>query len=315
MKRGNISVVIPTMNRLNTLKETLESYMSGEIVPDQIVVVDQTENIELRDQIRKSLDLYRNQAEVNYFYLEMPSSTKARNIGLSQCKNDIVVFSDDDITVQPNTLKNVMEIMKNRRIAMIAGINSKAGFSDSKMGFLFGRKSYSKRNIGHVTSAMFGRFPLHKVSGMVSTEWAMGFFFVIRKSLVNKWKIRWDENLISYAYAEDLDFSFSYYKHAKLEQLACVLDERVTVEHRVSHEYRIPTRKSTIMLVINREYLSYKHHMGFKSRLMTRWSNFGELLFRLMKGSGVRDLIHAQWICDKHRKELSSGKIDPEWYR
>lgn len=316
MKRVKISVVIPTMNRWNTLKETLESYVSADVLPAQIVIVDQTKEEQLRDKIKASVDLLRDRVDVTYSYQTIPSSTKARNTGLSLCKNDIVVFSDDDITVQPDTLRNVADIMKNQQIAMIAGINSRSGFSNSKLGYLFGKKSFAKRNIGHVTNAMYGRFPYHKVKGIVYTEWAMGFFFVIRKSLADRWNIRWDENLTSYAYAEDLDFSFSYFKQAKSEHLTCILDDRVVVEHRVSDEWRIPSRKHTIMVVINREYLSYKHKMGIKSRIMTRWSNFGDILLRVIKRSGgVKDMIDAQLICDKHRKELKNGKINPEWYK
>lgn len=316
MERVNISVVIPTMNRLNTLKETLMCYMSAETIPKQIIIIDQTQDKYLREQIKSASNSYRDKTEVTYFYQAIPSLTKARNTGISLCKNDIVIFSDDDVTVQPDTLKNIIKIMQDKYIAMIAGINSRDKFSNSKLGYFFGKKSYKKRNIGHVTSAIYGRFPQHQVTGMVNTEWAMGFFFVIRKSLADRWNIRWDENLISYAYAEDLDFSFSYYKQAKLEHLACVLDDRVIVEHRASNEWRIPSRKHTIMVVVNREYLSYKHKMGFKSRILTRWSNFGDLLFRIIKRSGgVKDLIDAQLICDKHRKELSKGEINPQWYQ
>jgi cellulose synthase/poly-beta-1,6-N-acetylglucosamine synthase-like glycosyltransferase len=84
---------------------------------------------------------------------------KAKNTGLSLCKNDIVIFSDDDVTVQSDALRNVMEIMKNQRIVMIAGINNRDKFSTLKLGYLFGRKSYIKRNIGYVTSAIYEQFP------------------------------------------------------------------------------------------------------------------------------------------------------------
>lgn len=314
MIREDISIVIPTMNRPNALKETLDSYISAERLPAQIVIIDQTDDEQLRLQIKESVSRYKDKVKITYFYQDSPSLTKARNIGISLCKNDVIVFSDDDITVQKDTIKNVMQIMRNQQIAMIAGINSRAGFSNSKIGYLFGKKSYAKRNIGHVTSAMYGRFPQHRVIGSVDTEWAMGFFFVIRKSLADKWNVHWDENLTSYAYAEDLDFSYSYYKHAQSEHLNCILDERVIVEHRASEEWRIPSRKSTMMMVLNREYLSYKHKMGLKSRIMTRWSNIGDFLFRIVRKGGIRDLFDTQLICDRHRKELAKGRINPEWY-
>lgn len=311
---NSISLVIPTMNRLETLQETMDSYVSGTFIPNQIVIVDQTQDEQLRAKIISMLQKYSESVRIDYKYQEVPSLTKARNIGLGMCRNDIVIFSDDDVTIQKDTIQKVFEIMEAKDISMIAGINSRDGFSNSKIGYLFGKKSYSKRNIGHVTKAMFGRFPENKVEGSVETEWSMGFFFVIRKSLAERWNNFWDEKLTSYAYAEDLDFSYSYYKHSKAENLKCILDERIIVEHRVSTEWRVPTRKSTMMYVLNREYLSYKHHMGCTSRILIRWCNFGDFLMRLAKKAKAGDILEAQRVCDKHRKELAIGILKPEWY-
>ena len=153
------------MNRLDTLKETIDSYISTEMLPDQIIIVDQTSDSSLREQIKCLLNDYNSIVKLDYYYQEKPSLTKARNTGLKMCRNDVVIFSDDDITVQPSTVKNAVEIMKNLEIAMIAGINSRDGFSNSKIGYIFGKKSYKKRNIGHVTAAMYGRFPEKKIGG------------------------------------------------------------------------------------------------------------------------------------------------------
>ena len=46
--REKVTVIIPTMNRLETLKVTLDSYTQGTIIPDQIVIVDQTQDETLR---------------------------------------------------------------------------------------------------------------------------------------------------------------------------------------------------------------------------------------------------------------------------
>lgn len=311
---NQISIVIPTMNRLETLQETIDSYVSGDILPDQIVIVDQTQDEQFRIQIVSMIQKYSEKVQIDYIYQNAPSSTKARNIGVDICRNDIIAFSDDDITVQKDTIKNVLDIMKDEGISMIAGINSRDGLSKSRIGYLFGKKSYRKRKIGHVTKAMLGRFPENRVEESVETEWAMGFFFVVRKSLIERWNNFWDEKLTSYAYAEDLDFSYSYYKHSKDEGLKCILNEGVVVEHRVSTEWRVPTRKSTMMYVLNREYLSYKHHMGWQSRILMRWCNFGDFLMRLGKRAEALDLLEAQRVCEKHRKELANGILKAEWY-
>ena len=63
-------------------------------------------------------------------------------------------------------------------------------------------------------------FPTH-IDSITDTEWAMGFFSVYRTFLIRKWNLKWDEHLINYAYPEDLDFSYSYYKYAKTEGFKC----------------------------------------------------------------------------------------------
>lgn len=113
---------------------------------------------------------------------------------------------------------------------------------------LFGMASFRKRSMGHMARACYGVFP-SSIGDMTSTEWAMGFFFVVRKSLMEKWHLRFDENLKSYAYAEDLDFTYGYYLKANAEKLRCIMSRKLVVRHNASREYRIPLRKHTFMLV------------------------------------------------------------------
>ncbi len=314
---NDITVIIPTMNRPESLKETIESYMQGEELPAQIVVVDQSQEETIQKKNREMLEAFGNQVQMDYIYQKEPSSTKARNTGIKASKNELLVFSDDDITVKKSTIKDIVQIMKDKSISMVAGINSKDKFGKmKKSAYIFGRHSYKKRNIGHISKAVLGRFPQYAIVGEVETEWAMGFFFIVRKSLVEKWNITWDETLTSYAFGEDMDFSYSYYKKSLEEELRCIFDEKIVVEHRVSMEWRQPTKKSTMMLVINREYFSYKHRMGKSCRLMARWSNFGVFLQRALKRKGgAKDVLWAQHVCNKHRKELAAGIIKPEWYQ
>ena len=79
-----LSVVIPTMNRPKSLKDTIISFLSGSKVPDEIVIVDQS----LSDDTEKMLHILKQDfQEINFIYLklEKPSLTKARNMGLDFC--------------------------------------------------------------------------------------------------------------------------------------------------------------------------------------------------------------------------------------
>lgn len=302
-----ISVLIPTMNRPETLKRTLDTYAQADRAPSQIVVVDQSQDTETAKEIEKIVKSFEG-IDTVYVYQETPSLTAARNNALKYAKEEIIVCSDDDVDVYKDTLYNVYRVMSDESVSMIAGLDDKSGGKNGSIGYLLGTRSFKKRRIGHVTLSMLGRFP-DEVKGQVDTEWAMGFFFSVKKSLIMKWNLRWDENLTSYAFSEDLDFSYAYFKNSRKENLRCVFDETVHVKHMVSREYRVPSKKSTFMYVINRYYLSYKHNMGLKSRLAMKWCNFWRLIERILRKEKPGDFINAQRCLRKNIKKVKSGEI------
>lgn len=304
-----ISIVIPTMNRPRSLKRTIDKIMECDNLPAQIVVVDQSNNEENKINNRNTLKHYTESILCSYIHLAKPSLTAARNIGTEACENDIIIHSDDDVDVKEDTILNVFELMSNDNVSLIAGIDDNISTGKSKFGFFAYTKSYIKRNLGHVTLSIFGRFPESNITTEVSTEWAMGFFFVIRKSLLTKWNLAWDENLIKYAYAEDLDFSYSYYKLATKEMKSCIISPKVIVKHLVSQEHRTLSFEATMMYVLHREYISYKHFKSPISRLATRWSNFFMIIIRIFSRKAPLDMIKAQYLCDKHRRELRKLNI------
>lgn len=307
-----ISVLIPTMNRTESLRNTVLSYLSCEYIPSQIVIIDQSTKETDRVKNQRFIHSLSTICEIQWVYQEVPSLTAARNTAFSFAKNEIIVFSDDDIEVEKVTLQRVFSLMKRSEIAMIAGINLNSIGVKSKtryyMGYLLGTKSFRHRKGGYVTLSMLGRYPV-AIKGEIPTQWAMGYFFVVRKSLVSHWGLKWDENLTSYAYAEDLDFSYSYYKKAKTEHLKCVLNDRVKVKHLASKEYRIPSRKSTFMYVLNRAYLSKKHKMGWRSCFMMNWCNFWIFMERVIQHQNPRDMFDACVYLRKHRKEVLRGNL------
>lgn len=313
-KIENISVVIPTMGRPLTLKRTLETMLKSTVLPKQVVIVDQSTELAHRREIAGYKDLFSNEGKVEYtyFYQEQASLTKARNNGARLATEEILVCCDDDVDVNGDTFEKVRELMSDEKMAMIAGLDSNLNLGKRNAGgYFWGRKSYKKRKIGHVTKSMYGVFPL-AFQKETKTEWAMGFFFVVRKSLLEKWKLGWDEKLISYAYAEDLDFSYAYAKKCEEEQLKCIFSTDVIVTHLQSQEYRIPSQKFTYMYVLNREYLSYKHFKSAWSRFLTRWSNLGMFFWRIVKRQRPWQLLKAQMLCDKYRKKLKKGEIPVE---
>lgn len=304
-----LCVIIPTMNRPNALYDTLKTMLLNQCIPAQIIIVDQSNVEDYRIENEAVINELRLITNITYLYQEIPCLTKARNYGLMYSEYDIVICSDDDVLVKEDTLMNIYNIMQDGSVAMIGGLDTNMGKSNSRLAYLFGTKSRKKKNIGHVTKSIHGRYPNY-VIGEVETEWAMGYFFVIRKSLVQRYNLKWDENLISYGYAEDLDFSYSYYKMVSKDQLRCILTDKVIVTHLATKEWRIPSYHNTLMYIMNREYLSNKHFNKFRYKLIMRWANIGEFLNRLTHNRKPFHIIKAQRFCDKYHKEIKEGNLD-----
>ena len=302
------------MDRFEDLQTTLESYASGSALPDQVVIVDQSRRE--ADQIAALASRFSARFPVVYDYQETPSLTKARNRGLQLATGDLLIYSDDDITVRTDTLCEIRDLMHDDSLAMIAGLDPSYIRSTGRLGYLFCKKSWKRRHTAHVTRSMLGRFPAHPFRGTCEAEWSMGFFFVLRRQLVEQWQLRFDEKLTGYAYPEDLDFTYAYSRKAEQAGMRCILTDRVQVWHRVTEASRIPSKKSTMMFAINRLYLSYKHFPTESlSRSALHWSLAGDVLLRAVRRQKPCELMHAIGVARLHKKELQNGVLRPEWYQ
>lgn len=308
-----ISVIIPTFNRFEALSRTLSmiDILSGTI-PNEIIIVDQSQREETRRNISYCCDKYRK-INAKYILLKTPSSTKARNIGILHAVNDILVFMDDDVDVNKDTFENLYDLMSNPSIAMVGAIDETLPTSGGIMGCLFCMKSFKNRNIGHVTKALLGRYP-QTVVGMVDTMWAMGFCFSVKKQYLSIWKLAFDENLTGYAYAEDLDLTFSYYKCAKKLKLKCVLSDKVIVKHLETKEYRTPSKRNIFKYVINRKYLAYKYNEPLSTHLLLKWANVGLMITRIMNHESCREIVEANKRCHQVQKLLKKRIIQEDFF-
>ncbi len=314
-----ISIAIPTLNRPVSLKQTLTTYLVANYRPAQIIVVDQSTQPDIRKQNKQLLDNLPQDINGIYIHQAFPSSTHARNRALRVANQDIIIWSDDDIEIGTDILKNVYDIMQDSSVALIAGLNDyqpshktihpTLTLSKKFIGCIMGMYPWRQGKIGYVSLSIFGRFPKFPVKGEVPTQWAMGFFFVTRKHLLNQWNIYWDENLRSFAFEEDLDFSYSYYKHAQKEGLKCIYSDKVHVFHHPSTEYRIPSKHHTFMIICNRYYLAHKHKKGIISIMAMSWYNFWYLILRLVRNKQPEDVWQAICYCVKNHRAISKGHL------
>lgn len=100
-----LSVIIPTYNRPDILKECLERLFEQNIVPSEyeIIVVDDGSKPATRDLVK--LMQKTAPCKVKYFYQENSGQGVARNRGLKYAEGKVSLFLGDDILVTKDFLK------------------------------------------------------------------------------------------------------------------------------------------------------------------------------------------------------------------
>ncbi len=263
---ADITVVIPTYNRPEVLRTTVESYLSGRVLPRQIVIVDQTS-----EPFDPAIIRNKRGVELGVVHSMTPSLTLARNIGARASSSDVILFSDDDIVVDGDSIAVLADAMADDALALVAGVDiaengvhgspEKPRFVRDVVGTLLGMKKPWRKDGYIVRASMRGRYPM-SVSRRVPTEWAMGYFFCVRRSLMERWGVWFDEGMTRYAYAEDLDFSMRYCACAEKDGLSCVLEPNIYVHHLASTEWRTPSDEAVSYFVANRRRIARKVYPG-----------------------------------------------------
>lgn len=302
-----ITIIIPTYNREKVLVDTIKSYLDGDVLPDEIIIVDQT--VPARTLSDLGLD---GTTIIKLLHCDTPSLTKARNIGMKNSKNDIILFSDDDVLVDADSVMRFYNRMNQERVALCAGVDVNAKGRNTTLtknivGTLTGMQRFQQSGGYVVRRTMRGRYALQDNQQSYKTDWAMGYFFGVKKSLIEKWAVFFDEHLTGYAYAEDLDFSMRYCNFAKSEKLDCVIDSTIYVKHLATQEWRTPSEKAMFYLVANRFYLLQKNFPQYSLWPM-KWNNF---CYSLMLPKEARKKFNEiRKICRQNIRELQMGNIN-----
>lgn len=109
------SVIIPTKNRPDDLAETVQTLLSQSVIPNELIIVDQTVSEEGYTLVKEifaqiSEDIRRI---VKLLYIHDPTvsgAAVARNVGIEQSTEEIIVFLDDDVILDPGFLHEMLAV-------------------------------------------------------------------------------------------------------------------------------------------------------------------------------------------------------------
>ncbi len=102
-----VSVIIPVYNRLEFIKEAIESVYAQTYKNFEIIVVNDgsSENVE------EVLSQYKD--SVKYLFQKQSGVGAARNNGIKHSRGELLAFLDDDDLFEPNKLEEQVKILEN----------------------------------------------------------------------------------------------------------------------------------------------------------------------------------------------------------
>ncbi len=118
-----ISIIIPTFNRCELLKNSIESILkhNSNFSLYEIIVVDNGSKDETKNVV-ENIQKSNTKLPLHYFYDEIPGLLTGRHRGYKEAKGEILTFIDDDIEVSETWLDGIIDCMNSRpEIALLTG--------------------------------------------------------------------------------------------------------------------------------------------------------------------------------------------------
>lgn len=115
----DVSIIIPTYNRNQVLRKTLESLRTLNPSPREILVIDQTETHDAETEAFLQDAISRR--EIEYIYQAKPNAQRARNVGIARARGEVLLFLDDDVIVDSGLVGAHWKNYEDRTLGAVCG--------------------------------------------------------------------------------------------------------------------------------------------------------------------------------------------------
>lgn len=128
-----VSVIIPTKDRVDDLRECLDTITAQTIPPDEVIIIDNSTNDETEQYITSWQDpgfkcIYIRQIK--------GGAASLRNLGVDNSSGDIVIFLDDDTELDRRYIEEMLKIFVNHTKKEIGAVTGVGGCDIKDMGTL-----------------------------------------------------------------------------------------------------------------------------------------------------------------------------------
>lgn len=116
-----VSVVIATRDRVAALRDCIESILDLDYSKFEVIIVDNAPMSDATEKFIKST--FSDTSKVRYIREDVPGLAIAHNRAINELNSSIVVFTDDDVLVDRNWLKSIVEnFLVDSQVACVTGM-------------------------------------------------------------------------------------------------------------------------------------------------------------------------------------------------
>lgn len=316
-----VSVIIPTYNRVDDLSACLKSVDRQTSLPKEVIIVDDSDTSEVQHYIESLQDKFtKNGVSLKYIRNTAGKSlTIARNVGIQNANSEIILFLDDDVVLDTNYIKEILFIYV--QIPSAVGVQGlithlpKTNFIVSLLNRFF-YLGHNEELRGRVLSSTSCTYPSVQEGyrSPVPCEWLSGCNQSYRKEVFLR--LQFDENLKKYSYKEDVDLSYRVFKSWPR---SLYLAPAAKCVHNVSTAGRLPKKARIEMEEIYTLYFFYKNiDQKFWNKCIYVWSragylvkNIGIVFFKIREHRllYIRYLVGAIGISLRNKNKIKKGDL------
>ena len=270
----SISVIVPTLNRLDDLLVFIESLCKQTIKPQELVVVDAGTIDDLQSQLQDAL----NGSGIDLQYARSEAGTSLqRNVAMDLAKGEIFFFFDDDIILEADYIEQTLpcfELSYDPPVGAVLGtFNSPYTMSKMKKKYaqLFRMTHTDNTDVPKVMSSGAVCWSIEP-SKVIQIPVCSGGRVAFRRECFEEHK--WDTFLPGYTMSEDVEISYRIAKKWTLLQ-----NPKAKLYHKKSTVSRDKYGERVARLIYSRYYFFQKnlpktprHVAGFA------WWNVGVLV-------------------------------------
>lgn len=193
--RPAISVIIPTLNRAEALRQVLDYFLVREPFRDfELILIDQSAEYNPEpERLAAGTGI-----PLRYVHADFRQTTRARNLGVSLARAEIIVFSEDDVEPWPGLLQTYWQFFQDPNHVAATGPVLLQGQQ------LRSEAHLSPREIHLIRSRRFMTFDLDFA---LSCQYGAG-----GNSAYRKWAIEkaggFDQAFVGNAWGEEYEFGY-----------------------------------------------------------------------------------------------------------